>query len=110
MESQEKYMERLMEEVSPNLLKTAGSLIGARLISLAGTLKNLSEMPSSKIQVLGAEKALFRHLKEKTKAPKFGIIFSHESITTAVEKGKASRKLASEISRAVRIDYYGKFI
>jgi len=110
MESQEKYMERLMEEVSPNLLKTAGSLIGARLISLAGTLKNLSEMPSSKIQVLGAEKALFRHLKEKTKAPKFGIIFSHESITTAVEKGKASRKLASEISKAVRIDYYGKFI
>src|SRR3989344_4922246 len=51
-----------------------------------------------------------KELIKITNAPKFGIIFSHESITTAVEKGKASRKLASEISKAVRIDYYGKFI
>ena len=106
IKSQKAYLERLMQETCPNLLRTASDIIGARLLSLAGSLKSLAEMPSSKIQVLGAEKALFKHLREKTKAPKFGVIFAHESIQKAIEKGKASRKLASAISRASRLDYF----
>lgn len=104
--SHEAYIEKLMEETCPNLLRIVGSLTGARLLSLSGSLKNLAEMPSSKIQVLGAEKALFRHLKERTKAPKFGIIFAHESIQKAKNKGQASRRLAAAISKATRIDYF----
>ncbi len=105
-ESQRRYMENMMKEVCPNLLETAGDIIGAKLIELGGSLKNLAEMPSSKIQVLGAEKALFRHLIKKAKAPKFGVIFNHESISKAENKGKAARQLASKISIAVKKDYF----
>ena len=107
-ESQEKYLEGLMSKICPNLLKDAGSLIGARLIDRAGSLKHLAELPSSTIQVLGAEKALFRHLKTGAKAPKFGVIFAHQDISKEQNKGKAARHLASKISKAVKIDYFRK--
>ncbi|HLC58463.1 MAG TPA: hypothetical protein VJI68_01235 [Candidatus Nanoarchaeia archaeon] len=107
-ESQEKYLEMLTNNICPNLAKTATVAIAARLISQAGSLKHLAELPSSTIQVLGAEKALFRHLKMKAKAPKFGIIFAHPDISKAApqDKGKAARKIASEISKNAKIDYF----
>ncbi len=108
VKSQEIYLESLMKDICPNLLSIASALIGARLIDHAGSLKHLAELPSSTIQVLGAEKALFRHLKTGSKAPKFGVIFAHQSISNAENKGKASRRLASEISKAVKIDYFRK--
>lgn len=106
--SQEKYLKQLTDKICPNLAKAATPLIAARLISCAGSLKHLAELPSSTVQVLGAEKALFRHIKTGAKAPKFGIIFSHQNITKAVQdgKGKAARRLASEISKAAKIDYF----
>ncbi|MBS3167651.1 hypothetical protein J4216_00825 [Candidatus Woesearchaeota archaeon] len=109
-ESQEKYLEKITEEICPRLKKTATSLIAARLVDKAGSLKNLAKLPSSTIQVLGAEKALFRHLKTKSKAPKFGIIFAHQNISNSpqTEKGKAARRLAAEISKSTRIDYFSK--
>ena len=112
-ETQEKYLEDLMKDFCPNLTAVAGFEIGARLIRHAGSLKNLMEMPASKIQLLGAEKALFRHMKSGAKPPKFGMIFQHPLIQKSEKKsqGKAARILADKISIAVKIDYFkGDFI
>ena len=106
-ESQEKYLESLTNEICPNMAKIATPLIAARLIDLAGSLKHLAELPSSTIQVLGAEKALFRHLKTGAKAPKFGVIFLHPQIlNTKDNRGKTARQLASQISKSAKIDYF----
>ncbi len=104
--SQEEYLRYIMKEYCPNLLKVSGEYIGAKLMDLAGSMKRLSEMAASKIQVLGAEKALFRHLVKKSKAPKFGIIFHHKSILKADNKGRAARRLAADISIAVKKDFF----
>jgi len=105
---QEIYIEKLMKQCCPNLLFAAGTLIGARLISIAGSMKNLAEMPSSRVQILGAEKSLFKHLRTGNNPPKFGVIFSHESIAKSDNRGKAARQLASKISIAVKKDYFSK--
>ena len=105
LDSQEKYLEGLMEKHCKNLFQAVNYLIGARLLSLAGGLKNLAKMPSSTVQMLGAEKALFRHLRKGAKPPKFGIIFSE--VIGSKEKGKAARRLAAKIALAARKDYYG---
>lgn len=107
-ENQETYLGKLMDEMCPELKATAGSLIGGELIDLAGSLKHLAEIPSSTIQVLGAEKALFRHIKTGARPPRFGVIFAHENISNAKEdeKGKAARKLASKIAIAAKKDYF----
>ena len=95
-----------MKDLCPRLQTLATTLIGAQLIEHAGSLKHLAELPSSTIQVLGAEKALFRHLKTGSKPPKFGVIFAHPSITDSQERGKAARRLAGKISIAVKQDYF----
>jgi nucleolar protein 56 len=105
-EKQTKYIENLMKEICPKTMDIATPLITARLIDHAGSLKKLAELPSSTIQVLGAEKALFRHLKSKAKAPKFGIIFAHQNITNSENKGKAARQLSASISLAAKMDYF----
>ena len=106
--SQKVYLEELTKELCPNLYKIATPMIAAGLIDHAGSLKHLAEIPSSTIQVLGAEKALFRHLKSGAKAPKFGVIFSHPKINEALpeNKGKAARHLSNEISKAAKIDFF----
>lgn len=109
----ELYIRSLMQQMCPNLHAVAGDLIGSKLIAHAGSLKRLSEMPSSTIQVLGAEKALFRHLKTGAKPPKYGVIFSHPLIQSAkrLDQGKISRALADKISIAVKVDYFkGQFV
>lgn len=108
--SQEKYLESLTKEICPKLTEVATPLIAARLIDHASSLKHLAEMPSSTIQVLGAEKALFRHIKTGARAPKFGVIFAHPEITRAPTdmKGKAARHLSNEISKAAKIDFFRK--
>ncbi|OUJ19485.1 RNA processing factor Prp31 containing Nop domain SIK1 [Methanonatronarchaeum thermophilum] len=102
------YIEREMMGFAPNLTKVCGPVIGGRLISLAGGLKKLALMPSGTIQVLGAEKALFRHLKDGSEPPKHGVIFQHELIrnTHWSKRGKLARTLASKIALASRIDYF----
>jgi nucleolar protein 56 len=107
------YIEKSMKEVCPNLCAVAGPDIGAKLLSHAGSLKNLSEMPSSTIQLLGAEKALFRHLHGEGKSPKHGIIVHHELVKAAPlkEKGKAARVIADKLAIAVKVDYFkGAFV
>lgn len=104
----ENYLESLMKEVAPNLEVLAGANLGARLIDRAGNLKNLGEMPGSTIQVLGAEKALFKHLRSGTPSPKHGVIFQHKVINGAPKdaRGKLARTLASKLSIAARVDLY----
>ena len=106
------YLELIMQEQCPNLFAVAGSLIGAKLIEKAGSLKHLSIMPSSTIQLLGAEKALFRHLRnKKIRPPKHGLILSHPYVMDAKNKGKAARVFSAKISIATKVDYFkGEFI
>lgn len=109
--SQEEYLKKIMKKYCPNLNEVAGHLIGAKLLGHAGSLIHLVKFPASTIQLLGAEKALFRHMKTKAKSPKHGLIIQHPLVSQASNKGKAARQLADKISIAVKIDYFkGKFI
>jgi len=112
-QSLEGYMNSIMEDVAPNIKSLAGSLLGARLIALTGGLSNLAKMPSSTVQVLGAEKALFRSLKTGTRPPKHGIIFQHTLLHEAKrwQRGKMARALAGKLAIAARTDAFsGKYI
>ncbi|MGD9394830.1 MAG: C/D box methylation guide ribonucleoprotein complex aNOP56 subunit [Candidatus Thorarchaeota archaeon] len=104
----ESYISSMMQSVAPNLGALAGPMIGARLISLAGSLKELARRPSSTIQVFGAEKALFRSLKTGADPPKHGIIYRVPEVNTAPfwQRGKIARSLAGKLSIAARIDAY----
>jgi nucleolar protein 56 len=109
----EKYVDSVMEEVAPNTRTMGGALLGARLIALAGGLLNLAKLPASTIQVLGAEKALFRSLKTKARPPKHGIIFQHPLIHDAKrwQRGKIARALSGKLTIAARVDAFsGKYI
>jgi nucleolar protein 56 len=104
----EEYITSMMSSVAPNIGALAGPLIGARLISLAGSLKDLAQKPSSTVQVFGAEKALFRSIKTGTDPPKHGIIYRVPEVNTAPywQRGKIARSLAGKLSIAARIDAY----
>ena len=103
-------VENLMKLLAPNLNNILTAIIGARLIAKAGSLLRLAQMPSSTIQIIGAEKALFRALKTGTRPPKHGLIFQHPSVNSAPKwhRGKIARALSSKIAIAVRIDVYRK--
>ena len=103
-------IENLMEILAPNLKNMLTAIIGARLIAKAGSMLRLAQMPSSTIQIIGAEKALFRALKTGTRPPKHGLIFQHPSVNSAPkwQRGKIARALSSKIAIAVRIDVYRK--
>lgn len=102
------YVDERMLEIAPNLRDLAGSSLGAKLIAHVGGVEKLSKMPSGTVQVLGAEKALFRHLKTGEKPPKHGLIFQHPSVRSSRWwlRGKIARALALKISLAVRKDVY----
>jgi len=97
-----------MNDCAPNLTALIGEQVGARLISHAGSLTNLAKAPASTVQILGAEKALFRALKTKGKTPKYGLIFHSSFIGRAgpKNKGRISRYLANKCSLASRIDSF----
>jgi len=102
------YLRNKMGLVAPNLSTLIGDAVAARLISKAGSLPNLSKYPASTVQILGAEKALFRALKTKGKTPKYGIIYNSSFIGKAgvKNKGRISRFLANKCSIASRIDNF----
>jgi len=104
----EKYIDEAMMEVAPNIRGLVGPLLGARLIALAGGLAKLATMPASTIQVLGAEKALFRALRTGGKPPKHGVIFQHPAIHRSPkwQRGKIARALAAKLAIAARIDAF----
>ncbi len=109
----EEFIKIEMEDNAQNLSYLVGPIIGSRLIAKAGGLKRLARLPSGTIQVLGAEKALFRHLKEGSNPPKHGIIFQHPLVHRAPywQRGKIARTFASKIALAAKVDGHSdKFI
>lgn len=100
------YLKNRMTAIAPNLTLLVGELVGARLIAHAGSLLNLAKHPASTVQILGAEKALFRALKTKHDTPKYGLIYHAQLVGQASvkNKGKMSRMLAAKVSLAVRVD------
>lgn len=100
------YLSARMTAIAPNLTTLVGELVGARLIAHAGSLMNLSKSPASTIQILGAEKALFRALKTKHDTPKYGLIY-HASLigqASGKNKGKMARVLAAKAALGLRVD------
>ncbi|MCS7110976.1 MAG: C/D box methylation guide ribonucleoprotein complex aNOP56 subunit [Ignisphaera sp.] len=107
------YITHVMKEVAPNITALVGPLLGARLLSLAGSLEELAKLPASTVQVLGAEKALFRALRTGGRPPKHGVIFQFSDIRKAPrwQRGKISRALATKLSIAARIDFFtGRYV
>ncbi len=106
----EEYIDKKMESIAPNLRLLVGPSLGAKLISHAGGLKRLAMYPSSTVQIMGAEKALFRHLKSGDRPPKYGLIYQHPQVRGAKwwNRGKVARMLAGMISHAARRDIFTK--
>jgi nucleolar protein 56 len=106
----EEHIDTSMEEIAPNVKGLLTAAVGARLISKAGSLKRLSSLSASTIQIMGAEKALFRTLKTGSNPPKHGILFQHPVIHSAPkwQRGKMARAVAAKTAIAARLDVYGK--
>eukprot|EP00246_Nothoceros_aenigmaticus_P016483 TRINITY_DN751_c0_g1_i1.p1 TRINITY_DN751_c0_g1~~TRINITY_DN751_c0_g1_i1.p1 ORF type:complete len:571 (-),score=163.43 TRINITY_DN751_c0_g1_i1:422-2134(-) len=104
------YLRSRMVAIAPNLTILVGELVGARLIAHAGSLMNLAKQPASTVQILGAEKALFRALKTKHETPKYGLIYHASLIGQAAPKfkGKISRVLAAKSALSIRVDALGE--
>jgi nucleolar protein 56 len=101
-------IERTAPEVAPNLSALAGPVLAARLVALAGGLETLARKPSGTLQVLGAEEALFAHLRGRAPSPKHGVIYTHEAVrnTHPDDRGSAARALAGKLTIAARADHY----
>ncbi len=104
----EKWMEETMTTIAPNMCGVTSALIGARLIALSGSLRSLAFSPSSKIQILGAEKALYRTIKTGAPPPKHGIIFQDPKLNQSKWwlRGKIARVIAGRLSIAARMDFF----
>merc|ERR1712240_345508 len=104
------YLKNRMVAIAPNLTVLVGELVGARLIAHAGSLMNLAKHPASTVQILGAEKALFKALKTKHDTPKYGLIYHAQLVGQASSKlkGKVSRMLAAKAAIATRVDALGE--
>jgi nucleolar protein 56 len=108
-EKTENYVDDSLKQVAPNMTAIIGASLSARLMSIAGSLENLAKMPASTLQVLGAEKALFRSLKTGARPPKHGVIFQHTAIHQSPrwQRGKIARALSGKLSIAARVDAFG---
>ena len=104
-----RYLDSESPKVFPNLVAILGTQLAVRIVSLAGDLSKLARMPASTIQLLGAEKALFRHMADGSPPPKHGVLYQHPNVKKAngKDKGRTSRKLAAKVAIASKLDYYG---
>ncbi|MFB5629352.1 MAG: NOP5/NOP56 family protein, partial [Nitrosarchaeum sp.] len=106
----EDHVESEMNVIAPNLSAILGAAVGARILGRAGSLKKLASMPASTIQIIGAEKALFRSLKTGAQPPKHGLLFQHALVHAAPrwQRGKIARAIAAKAVIAARVDVYGE--
>src|SRR5213596_4200288 len=106
----EAYVERSVRELAPNVSELTGPIIAARLVTLAGSVEDLARAPAGTVQLLGAERALFRHLRTGSRPPKHGVLFQHPLVHRAPkwQRGAIARTLAGRISMAARADAYTK--
>lgn len=102
------FVEQSAPAVAPNLTALAGPVLAARLVSQAGGLEDLAKLPSGTVQLLGAEDALFAHLRGQAPSPKHGVIYTHEYVhgTDPDHRGSAARALAGKLTIAARVDHY----
>ena len=105
------YLSSRMNAIAPNLTTMVGETVGARLIQKAGSLLSLAKYPASTVQILGAEKALFRALKQRQATPKYGILYHAQLVSKApaANKGTMSRVLAAKTSLSARIDSFAEY-
>ena len=103
------YLDQEAPKVFPNLVNVLGTQLAVRIVAAVGSLSRLARLPASTIQLLGAEKALFRHMSDGSPPPKHGLLYQHPSVKQAVRKdrGRVSRKLAAKVAIASKIEYYG---
>jgi nucleolar protein 56 len=112
IKQKEEYLSRMLKRYAPNVLALTNAKLAAQLLEHAGGLRKMAFMPSSTIQLLGAEKALFRHLRTGAKSPKHGIIIQHPLLANSRDEvhGKIARLLADRLSMAARLDFFkGEF-
>jgi len=112
MSQTEEYITALVKDLSPNMCAVLGGPLSARLISLAGGLERLASLPSSTVQLLGAEKAMFRHLRSGKNPPKHGVIYQYPDLRKAPywQRGNIARALAGKVLIAAKVDaYHGEF-
>ena len=104
------YLDEKSPLIFPNLVNVLGTQLAVRIVALAGNLSKLARMPASTIQLLGAEKALFRHMADGSPPPKHGVLYQHPKVKRALgkDKGRASRKLAAKVAIASKIDFFGE--
>ncbi|MBM3282003.1 MAG: hypothetical protein FJY86_01515 [Candidatus Diapherotrites archaeon] len=104
------FVVRQMKDLAPNFSELATPTIAAQLLAKAGSLKHLSELPGSTIQVMGAEEALFSHLKTKTRPPKHGYLFNHPLVKPLPKhaRGRMARTLAGKLAICIRVDVFGQ--
>lgn len=107
-EELQRYLTTTLETYAPNMVALLGVELTAQMIALAGSLKRLCMLPASTIQLLGAEKALFKHLTQKSKCPRHGIIVKHPFLANAKDKdhGKIARQLANALLLCIKLDYF----
>ncbi len=102
-------LKQLIKKYFPSSGKLIEHYILGKLISSVGGIKNFYKLPASTIQLIGAEKALFRHMTKKAPPPKYGLLYYSEKIQKAENKGKTSRQLANKLAISIKIDYFQKF-
>jgi|GEM_PF-4290232 len=103
----EHYLRDLLQEFCPRFSDAVGDpLLAAKLIERAGSIRSLAIASSTKMQLVGAERAFFRFRREKTNCPKYGLLYYHKTVQTATNKGKAARQLANLLSRTLKEDYF----
>jgi RNA processing factor Prp31 len=107
-EREKKYLKIILEKYCPNTTIILGDMLTAKLIRHAGSLSKLAMLPATVIQIIGAEKSLFKHLSKKGRSPKYGLIFSHNLISEASKKnkGKIARLVAAQASIGIKVDFF----
>lgn len=111
--SLEEYIESVMKNICKNFHAISGTNIGAKMLAKAGSIEKMVFMPASTIQLLGAEDALFRHIKTGARPPKYGILLQHPLVSKARKdmKGKVAKSIADKLSIAIKVDFFkGEFI
>src|SRR5213596_4258477 len=106
----EAYVERSVRELAPNVSELTGPIIAARLVTLAGSVEDLARAPAGTVQLLGAERTLFRHLRTGSRPPKHGVLFQHPWVHGAPpwQRGAIARAFAAKVSLAARADAFTK--
>jgi len=106
----EGYVDHAIRELAPNVTELVGPMIAARLVTLAGSVEELARAPSGTVQLLGAERALFRHLRTGSRPPKHGVLFQHPLVHRAPrwQRGAIARVIAARVAMAARADAYTK--